>query len=233
MTQVRPAANHADKNLALRGFSPNRDPDLRRGLVDYGCDDPVQPPQLAALFSPARLPAFIGYYRVNDWTWARSPDPGSRGASLANPPVTALGLQTTPGERLLVPISGYDIGEGQEVIILYADAHAVTLHYGRADSAGDGATPSTCGASAPTPACSSSTRETDSPAGGRYRYVPPQDRPHAYLLPALPAGHPIGTASGAELVVAVVDTGSFMDPRSAAEWWQVRSGSAIRRTVAW
>ena len=27
---VRPAGNHADKNLALRGFSPNTDPDLHR-----------------------------------------------------------------------------------------------------------------------------------------------------------------------------------------------------------
>jgi hypothetical protein len=43
-------------------------------------------------------------------------------------------------------------------------------------------------------------------------------------LPVLPAGKPIGVARGNELVVAVVDTGTFMDPRSCNEWWQIRPG---------
>ena len=53
------------------------------------------------------------------------------------------------------------------------------------------------------------------------RYVYPNGQ---YPLPVLPAGKPIGVARGNEVVVAVVDTGTFMDPRSCNEWWQIRPG---------
>jgi hypothetical protein len=45
-------------------------------------------------------------------------------------------------------------------------------------------------------------------------------------LPALPAGKPLGVARTSEIVVAVVDTGNYMDPRSCNEWWQIRPGYA-------
>ena len=45
-----------------------------------------------------------------------------------------------------------------------------------------------------------------------------------YNLPTLLAGKPFGTARNTEIVVAIVDTGNFMDPRSCNEWWQVRPG---------
>ena len=133
---VRPAQAHADKNLALRGYTPNTDMGLRRELVNYGADDPVMPPQLATLFQPARVPPLSGFYRVHDWNWSPSPEPGTRGAPLTTWPVTALGLQVTPGEALHVPVSDYDIGQGYEVIVLYADERRVALRYAREDSAG-------------------------------------------------------------------------------------------------
>jgi hypothetical protein len=107
---VRSAQLHADKNLDLRGYTPNTDGNLQRTLVNYGTDDPTQPPQFATLFSPHRVPDLTAFYRVYDWHWAPSPEAGSRGAPLSQWPVTALGLRVTPGEALRVPVSGYDIG---------------------------------------------------------------------------------------------------------------------------
>ena len=62
---VRPTHLHADKNLALRSYT-STDPPLHE-LVDYGSDDPTQPPQLATLFAPYRVPTFADFYRVHDW----------------------------------------------------------------------------------------------------------------------------------------------------------------------
>ncbi|MCJ7739171.1 MAG: hypothetical protein MUQ10_17960, partial [Anaerolineae bacterium] len=107
---VRPAYDHADKNLALRGYSLNTDPGLRRELVDYGSDDPKQPPQFATLFTPNSVPALTSFSQVHHWIWADSPAPGTRADPVTSPKVTALGLSTTPGETLRVPASGYDIG---------------------------------------------------------------------------------------------------------------------------
>jgi hypothetical protein len=59
---VRPAWNHADKNLALRGYKSN--PGAFKGFKDYGTADPIAPPQFATLFGPYRVPAFTGAYQV-------------------------------------------------------------------------------------------------------------------------------------------------------------------------
>ncbi len=95
---VRPAYNHADKNLGLRSYGPTAGP--LRELVNYGSDDPAQPPQLAQVFTPNRVPPVLNLYRVNNWNWAPSPNPGTRGAPITTWQVTALGLSTAPGGRL-------------------------------------------------------------------------------------------------------------------------------------
>jgi hypothetical protein len=41
-------------------------------------------------------------------------------------------------------------------------------------------------------------------------------------LPALRNGQPLGTASGGQVLVAIRDCGSFLDPRSRKDWWQGR-----------
>ncbi|MBN1976815.1 MAG: hypothetical protein JW918_05390, partial [Anaerolineae bacterium] len=215
---VRPAYLHADKNLALRSYTPT-DPPLRE-LVNYGSGDPIQPPQFATLFDPPRVPALVNFYRVHDWYWAPSPAPGTRGSPLTNYPVTALGLQTTPGEVLSVPESGYNIGGGMEVLVLFADEDSVALHYGREDSSAPGYTvhvDNIC----TDPNLLVLYNSLDDPDGPRYQFPNP-----SYDLPNLPAGHPFGTARGDEVVVAIVDSGGFMDPRSCNEWWQMRPGYA-------
>jgi len=221
---VRPAWNHADKNIELRGYVANTDPNLPRELINYGSNDPTQPPQFATLFNPNKVPALIGFYQIHQWHWQPSPNPGTRGGPVTSPPVTAMGLATTPGETIRVPSSGYDIGGGMEVIVLFADEDSVTLRYTREDSSGSG------GYSVHIDNICTDTNllalynTLDTPGGPRYVYVPPAQRPYAYDLPQLPAGKLVGTARGSQIVVAIVDSGTFMDPRSCNEWWQIRPG---------
>lgn len=216
---VRPAAAHADKNFALRGYVVNTDSWLRRELVNYGTDDPTLPPQLATLFSSHRVPPLVGFYRVHDWNWSPSPAPGSRGAPLTRWPATALGLQVSPGETLHVPTSAYDIGQGYEVIVLHADERRVALRYAREDSAGAAGYTVHVEGLCTDPNLLALYNQRNAANGPRYVYPNGQ-----YPLPVLPAGKPIGTARSSEVVVAVVDTGTFMDPRSCNEWWQIRPG---------
>ncbi len=223
---VRPALAHADKNLALRGYEPNTDAGLRRELVNYGTDDPLGPPQLATLFLPARVPPLSGFYRMHDWNWRPSPEPGTPGTPLTTWPVTALGLQVTPGEALHVPESGYGIGQGYMVIVLYADERRVTLRYAREDSAGAQGYTVHLDGLCTDPNLLALYLELDAANGPRYLYWPPSQRPYTYPLPVLPTGKSLGVTRGSEVVVAIVDIGSFMDPRSCNEWWQIRPGYA-------
>jgi len=215
---VRPAVAHADKNFALRGTVANTDAGLRRELVDYGFAS-TQPPQFATLFSPNRVPLLVGFYRVHDWNWSPSPALGSQGAPLTRWPATALGLQVSPGDVLRVPTSAYDIGQGGEVIVLYADERRVALRYAREDSAGAAGYTVHVEGLCTDPNLLTLYNQLDVANGARYVYPS-----GPYPLPVLPAGKPIGVARGNEVVVAVVDTGSFMDPRSCNEWWQIRPG---------
>lgn len=221
---VRPAWNHADKNLELRSYAPNTDPNLPRELIDYGSNDPTQPPQFATLFNPNKVPALIGFYRVHHWQWAASPNPGTRGGPITSPPVTAMGLATTPGETIRVPTSGYDIGAGMEVIVIFADEDSVTLRYAREDSAASGGYTVHIDNICTDTNLLATYNTLDAANGPRYVYVPPVNRPYAYDLPQLPAGKTVGTARGSQIVVAIVDSGAFMDPRSCNEWWQIRPG---------
>lgn len=216
---VRPAYNHADKNIELRGYILNTDPGLTRDLVDYGSDDPTQPPQFATMFEPARVPELIAFYRVHNWIWAPSPNPGTRGTPITDWPVTALGLRTTPGEMLHVPKSGYDIGGGMEAIVLFADQDTIALRYTREDSSASPGYTVHVDNICTDPNLLTLYSELDDPNGPRYEYPN-----RSYQLPNLYAGQPFGTARGSEIVVAIVDTGAFMDPRSCNEWWQIQPG---------
>lgn len=224
---VRRAYNHADKNIALRGYALNTDPALRRQLVDYGSDDPTQPPQLATLFQPYRVPPFAGFYQVHHWSWAPSPNPGTRSGPIDLPPTTAVSFTLPPGENLHVPISGYDIGGGMEVIVLFADADTVTLHYTREDTAAVGYTihiDRLC----TDPNLLSLYNSLDAPNGPRYQYPS-----SGYHLPTLTAGQVFGTTGQEPPVVIIVDTGTFMDPRSCNEWWQIKPGYSGSCPPAW
>ena len=216
---VRPAYDHADKNIELRGYIVNDDPNLARELVDYGSGDPTQPPQFATLFSPYRVPSFAEFYQVHQWNWQPSSEgPGTRGAPISDPPTTAVSFTLSPGTNLHTPVSGYDIGAGMEAIVLFADADTVTLHYTREDTSAVGYTihiDHIC----TDPNLLSLYNTLDAPEGPRYDYPSP-----SYNLPTLPAGKAFGTSSTQDMVVAITDTGSFQDPRSCYEWWQIRPG---------
>ncbi|NLE44481.1 MAG: hypothetical protein GX620_07145 [Chloroflexi bacterium] len=219
---VRPAVDHADKNLALRGYVPNTDPRLLRQLVDYGSDDPRQPPQFATLFTPYRVPSLTSFYQAHDWYWAPSPEIGARGTPITQPQVTALGLNTTPGETLRVPVSGYEIGIDVEVLVLFADSDTVALRYTRDDSSGAPGYTVHVDQICTDPNLLALYNELDRADGPRYVYPNP-----SYDLPVLAAGQPLGTARDTKIVVAIVDTGAFQDPRSCNEWWQIRPGYSL------
>lgn len=223
---VRPTWNHADKNLALRSYDLYGGSMLRE-LVDYGCDDCSNghslSPQLATIFSPNKVPHLTGFYRVHDWNWPNPPSsllPGTRGSLLTQFQATALGLQSVKGEVLHVPRDGRSIAEGKEAIVLFADSDTVALHYTREDSIGWGDRPGytvhldkIC----TDPNLLALYNARDDPNGPRYVYPNP-----SYQLPVLGVGQPVGVARGSEVVVAVVDSGKFMDPRSCHEWWDIR-----------
>ncbi len=214
---VRPAWNHADKNLALRGYASN--PSAFKGFINYGTDDPIAPPQFATLFGPNRVPAFTGAYQVYNWSWADSPNPGSRSTLDTVWAITVLGLQTTPGEALHAPTHGrpigIDFGLGGSMVI-FADSDSLTLHFTREDTAARGYTvhvDNIC----TDPNLLALYNSLDNSA--RNTYV---GRGYAYNLPGLIAGQVFGTARDNEIRVAIVDTGSFMDPRSCGDWWEIR-----------
>jgi hypothetical protein len=195
----RPAAAHPDLNLAIRGWQPGG---AGQSLVDYGGHTDSRAPDLRGLL-PGRLGgevAFSSVHQVFDWLWSEN----RRGGPIADWPVTLAGLATTRGQPVHVPGSGYDIGEGKRVLVLYATTERVTLKYTRDDNVVYGYTlhlENVC----VEPALRALYERHDRSGRGR--------------LPALAAGEPIGRATGAELLLAVRDTGRFMDPRSRKDWW--------------
>jgi hypothetical protein len=217
---VRPAYNHADKNIELRGYTVNTETNFVRDLVDYeGTGEPTLPPQLATLFEPTRVPTLTHFYRVHHWQWADPPEPGTRGSPITEFPATALGLQTTAGETLHVPQSGHDIGKGMEVLILFADEDSVALRYTREDSSAPNGYTVHVDNICTDPNLLALYNALDDPSGPRHEF--PNS---SYTLPNLPEDQAFGTARDTEIVVAIADTGAFMDVRSCDEWWRVRPG---------
>lgn len=196
----RPAEQHADLNLALRGYTPTAG---HLGLVDYGGPTDPGAPQLPGLFSDSRTAAFVRLHRVYDWNWACN----CRGGPLVDPAATLAELAATPGETLHVPDSGYTIGSGYEVLVLYAAPDRITLKYTRNDNVVHGFTlhlEHLC---------------VDPPLLSLYRSLNASGRGQ---LPALRPGQSFGRAAGATVGVAIRDSGSFMDPRSRKDWWRGR-----------
>ena len=212
----RPAEQHADLNLALRGYALTNN---TLGLIDLDGPTDTLAPQLYKLFGNQRVPVFSSVYRVYDWNWATN----SRGALITDPPVTLAGMETTTDETLYVPASGYNIGtkparpaEGffkdapnddpnaYEVLVLYASPDRITLKYTREDNVVKGYTihvEKICVA----PALLALYQQKN--AAGRAQ------------LPALKAGQPFARARANEIGVVIRDTGQFMDPRSRKDWW--------------
>jgi len=196
----RPAEEHGDLNLALRGYELT---DATKGLVDYGGGTDPQAPQLPGLFADERTPTFRNVYQVYHWDW----DCNCRGSSITDPEVTLAGMGVAPGETIHVPDSGYHIGGGYEVLVLYASTERITLKYTREDNVVQGYTlhvENVC---------------VEPGLLALYQTWNDEGRSH---LPALQAGQPFGRARGGEIGVAIRDNGAFLDPRSRKDWWQGR-----------
>lgn len=192
----RPAEQHPDLNLAVRGYSQTNQP---ASLQDVGGPSDPGAPQLDGLLARG-LPAFVRTYRVNQASW--DPNPGQ---PIVSPVVTLLGIQVTPNELVRVPSSGYDIGGGFEVRVLYAASNRITFVYTTRDDVIAGYTiqvENVC----VDPALVSLYNQLN--AAGRNN------------MPALTAGQPFGVTSGGELLVAIRDVGAYMDPRVRKDWWK-------------
>jgi len=197
-TTGRPAAEHPDINLAIRGYTPTT---AALQLVEYGGDGDALAPQLDTLFADRRLPTFTGAFRVYKWDW----DCDCRGEPNENWPVTLLGMGVALGEVIHTPDSGYDIGGGHDVLVLYAAPGRLTLKYTREDNVVSGYTihlEDVC---------------VEPHLLALYHAANAAGRDQ---LPALRGGQPLGRALGPQIKVAVRDTGTFLDPRSRKDWWK-------------
>jgi hypothetical protein len=195
-----PAEEHPDLNLALLGYEPT---DAYKGLVDYSGGADPNAPQLPGLFADNRTPTFSAVYQLYSWDWEHN----RRGPLITNPEVTLAGLAVTSGETIHVPDSGYTIGGGYEVLVLYASTDRITLKYIPEDNVVHGYTlhvENIC----VEPRLLALYQSWNEAGRGR--------------LPALRAGQAFGRAHGSEIGVAIRDSGSPMDPRSRKDWWQGR-----------
>lgn len=196
----RPAAEHPDINLAIRGYTPTT---AALGLVEYGGDGDALAPQLDTLFGDGRLPTFTSAFHVYKWDWACD----CRGEPNDSWPVTLLGMGVSPGEVIRTPDSGYDIGGGHDALVLYAAPGRLTLKYTREDNVVSGYTihlEDVC----VEPELLALYGAANAAGRGQ--------------LPALRGGQPLGRALGPEIKAAVRDTGTLLDPRSRKDWWKAR-----------
>jgi len=210
---LRPAYNHADKNLELRGYALDNSLNTSQKQIQalYPASDP-NTPNLHTLFNPSRIPTVINVYDVYDWEWHPAPDPGVRKSNPVNTvwPITVIGAQVTPGETIRTPDSGYNLGQGVAAIVLYAATNRITIHYTREDTVALGYSvhiEDIC-VDANLLALYNSLE-----SAGRYSQP-------SFNLVTLTALQPIGTALGSEMRIVIRDAGGFMDPRSLTDWWQ-------------
>ncbi len=193
----RPADRHGDINLKLRGYEKTG---ATTGLIDMGGPTDPRAPQLAGLFSDKRIPTFANVYRAHNWDWGSN----SRGSIITDFEVTVAGMSTKPGEPIHVPPANYDIGQGYQVLVLYASKERITLKYTGEDTVATGYAIHVDGI------C------VEPGLLGLYHKMNGEGRRH---LPALRPGQPFGRAIGDEIQVAIRDTGKFMDPRVRKDWW--------------
>ncbi len=196
----RPAEEHADLNLGLRGYAPTV---AYTGFVDLGGDTDPAAPQMPGLFSDRRTPNSKQVFQVYDWNWSTN----TRGDLISDPAVTLVGVEVTPGEIIHVPNADNNIGEGYAVLVLYAASSRITLKYTGEDNVRHGYTLHLEGVCVE-PRLFALYQQLNDAGRGQ--------------LPALRAGQALGRASGDELGIAIRDSGTFLDPRSRKDWWQGR-----------
>ena len=128
-----------------------------------------------------------------------------RGALITNPEVTAASLVVNPGETLRLPESGYNLGDGFNAMVLYADAERITFAYTREDNPVRGYVVYLEGVAVASNLLAL-YQQTNSAGRGE--------------LPGLRIGQLFARTTSAELKFAIRDAGGFMDPRSRKDWWK-------------
>ncbi len=209
--QPRPALpapiDDPDLNLTVRSWSPTLGV---TGLITLGGETDVDPPQLAHLFRPPRLATFSALYQMHDWNWngicaQSAEEPGCRGLPLVNPEVTLVELATTPEEPLYLPGRRADILNGTyQALVLYAEETRLTVGYTRDDSPAHGYVihlENLC---------------VDANLLALYQQLHQAGRSR---LPGLRLDVPLGVSRAETVLLAIRDSGSFMDPRSRKDWW--------------
>jgi len=197
-----------DINLNVRGYTPiTGSNDLNH---DYKHEqDPQTPPQLNTLFEHNIDPYISGLYQVKDAN--TSSGYVSHNTDVPSDFASLVGFEVASGTNVLVPQSGYDIGNGYAVTVLYATNTSLTLKYGSEDDITTGYTLHLDGLSVAPDLLALYNQANQN---GRTE------------LPALSASELLGTATGQEIKVAIRDTGSFLDPRWVQDWWHDISKSA-------
>ncbi len=196
-------STNPDINIALRkDYDPQPAANNLQnvnGLIDIGGDTDPKAPQLNTISANPTIKSKrqVGGYENGSPTLKAIPADNSN-----NWGVTLSGL-TNSGDIIKVPQSGYNIGEGYQVVILYATNNQITISYTNGgDSIVRGYTIHILNFS------------VDQDLVIMYQQNIGQGK-----VVELPCGYPLGTSIGSELV-SIRDTGSFMDPRSRKDWWQ-------------
>lgn len=193
----RPADQHPDLNLAVRGYTKVTGRTL--GLVEVGGATDPGAPQLDGLLNRGK-PQIVTTFQIGKAPW----DIGYPGP-ITSPDVTLIGFQVNQGELVRVPSSGYDIGGGFEVRVLYAASSRITFVYTTRDDVVAGYTiqvENLC---------------VDPVLVNLYNQLNAVGRD---VMPALTAGQPLGTTLASDLRVSIRDTGSYGDPRIRKDWWK-------------
>ncbi len=204
-------ANHPDINIDVRGYESISG---YLGLLNYhpigsGLIDPSAP-QLSTLIENNARPAVVALYQMYQWDWntnqrgnlIRREDYGD--PTLPQDLATLIALATNSGDKILVPDSEYDIGGGYEVMVLYATADSITIKYTREDNMAYGY------------GIHLKNFNVDPEVLSLYNTLHAAGRQE---LPILCGGQKLGTANGSPILVAIRDTGAFLDPRWENDWW--------------
>jgi len=157
-------------------------------LIDGQIADPdPKVPQFSTVFSPKRTPRFLAAYKAEGGV--RGPYP---------PEVEILEVETTPGEPLYFPQTGYDIGGGNAAMVLNATDDKITFKITREDNVVYGYTLYFEGV------CLDKNLEA------LYQRLNSEGR---NSLPAIKVGQVFGWAKSNQLKIALRDTGTFLDLR--------------------
>lgn len=194
----RPAATHPDINLMIRGYVETTGSTV---LTNPQGDTDLKAPQFTSLLTNNQYPPITHLYKVYDWNWTTN----TKGSLINDPTVSMFGIKATPGEALHVLKSGYDIGGGYQVMVLYATRDAITMKYTREDNVVKGYTVHV------------QDIWVDPNLVSLYNQMNASGRGS---LPTLRGGQVFGIASSNVVKIAMRDTGTFMDIRSKKDWWR-------------